>query len=95
MRRRMGLVIASLVMTVSVFAGVAIGKTLDSRKVKLPRDDVYYDIVNDAGDGGNFMLQIHVPVPGGKKVYCLIYKDHTNDGTMGGMSCDWQALHMK
>lgn len=64
---------------------------IESRKEKLPRDEVYYDITNDAGDQGNFAFSFHYPDPDhpGKKILCIVYKDHSKQGVSGGESCDF------
>lgn len=91
----LALLIGAVALAVS---SMAVGAAFSSRKIKLERDDVYYDSVNDAGDNANFLFSYHVPLRDrhgnltGKQVLCLVYKDHTKDGSMGGMSCDFSHV---
>jgi len=62
---------------------------LDGRKEKLDRDDVYYEIVNDNNDHGNYIETYHLPNGRGGKVYCIVYSDQMKGGGGAGIDCDW------
>jgi hypothetical protein len=72
-----------------VFAGTAVGRAFDGRKQQLSRDDVYYEIVNDNGDHGNYIETYRLPNGRNGKVYCIVYSDQMKGGGGAGIDCDW------
>lgn len=78
--------IGLMLIIIGLTASVAYGA---SRMLKLNRNDVYYEIVNDNGDFGNYFESYWVPLQSGKRVYCVVYSDKIGDGGGAGMSCDW------
>jgi len=72
-----------------VIVGYAAAHALSPQKKKLNRDDVYYEIQNDAGDHGNYIETYHLPDGHGGTVYCIVYSDKIGDGGGAGLSCDW------
>lgn len=76
-------------LTACVVVAVARAGVLDGRKEKLSRDDVYYEIVNDNNDHGNYIETYHLPNGRGGKVYCIVYSDQMKGGGGAGIDCDW------
>jgi hypothetical protein len=82
--------VIGLVFLLLFLAQVAWGAPFAARKEKLPRDDVYYEIVNDKDDFGNYIETYRIPNGRGGKVYCIVYSDKIGDGGGAGISCDWE-----
>lgn len=65
-------------------------------KQLLPRDDVYYEINNDADDHGNYIETYHIPVGGNYpvKLFCVVYSDQIqSSGGGAGEACNWDAFN--
>jgi hypothetical protein len=72
-----------------IIVAVARAGVQGAHKQKLNRDDIYYEIVNDGDDHGNYVETYHVPNDRGGKVYCVVYSDKIGDGGGAGIDCDW------
>jgi hypothetical protein len=79
-----------IVLLLFIFTSIAKGTGLIDRQ-KLPRLDRYYEITNDGEDHGNFIEQYRIPLPDGRRVFCLVYSDQISDGGGAGISCDWEG----
>ena len=86
------LILVPLLIFILIITNVAFGSTAHQQgahKQKLNRDDIYYEIVNDGDDHGNYIETYHVPNGRGGKVYCVVYSDKIGDGGGAGIDCDW------
>jgi hypothetical protein len=73
-----------------VVVATARAGVMGAHKEKLPRDDTYYEIVNDNDDHGNYIETYHLPNGRGGKVYCIVYSDKIGkSGGGAGIDCDW------
>jgi hypothetical protein len=98
MRRNLLLLLAGAGVAALIFvAGAYAYSKVEKRS--LPRDNVYYEITNDAGDYGNYIELYHIPVPGPNgdrkpPLFCVVYSDQIGkSGGGAGEVCNFDAFN--